>query len=60
MKDSNTSDRVEIISAAAYFANPQAASVQAERVGRVVVQDASGNTRLVINSNRVTEVLLDK
>ena len=41
-----------------YLADPKAATDEAERVGRVVVKDKSGTTRLVINSHRLSESLL--
>jgi hypothetical protein len=43
-----------------YLADPRRATAQAERAGRVVVKDERGTIRLVISSNRATELLLDQ
>ena len=57
-KHEPNSERQVILSASEYFADPRQATVQAERVGRVIVRDESGATRLVINAHRATESLL--
>ena len=49
-----------VIAARDYFADPAAATRTAESTGRVLVKDAAGATRLIINSHRVSEKLLDK
>ena len=43
-----------------YLDNPREATLQAERVGVVVVKDDAGEARLVISSDRASEQLLDK
>lgn len=43
-----------------YFASPRAVTQLAEKVGRVVISDKRGIKRLTINSNRSSELLLDK
>jgi hypothetical protein len=58
--DGDGSTRTVEIHVSQYLADPGGAARQAETVGRVVVKDAAGTTRLVLNSNRVTEVLLDE
>ncbi|HEY1690588.1 MAG TPA: hypothetical protein VGG39_00415 [Polyangiaceae bacterium] len=43
-----------------YLNDPRGATLEAERAGVVVVKDDEGETRLVISSDRASELLLDK
>ena len=42
-----------------YLNDPRAATRKAEQVGYVVVKDEDGRIRMVISSNRATELLLN-
>jgi hypothetical protein len=41
-----------------YLTDPRAAARKAEQAGYVVVKDGGGRTRMVISSNRASELLL--
>ncbi len=50
----------QTITMAEYLANPSAASDHAERVGRIMVFDETGQRRMTISSNRASEAMLDR
>lgn len=60
MVDDDVPIKTVEITSKEYFADPRAVTQLAEKVGRVVISDKRGIKRLTINSNRSSELLLDK